>query len=76
MAFDVTPLLTFRTGIGISVQETWAALNALEPGPHLIPYALGLRAKVTGEGLPDGSDRCGFRPASCWPCGAGPIVRV
>ena len=50
----MTPLLTFRTGIGISVQETWVALNALEPGPHLIPYALGLRAKVTGEGLPDG----------------------
>jgi glycosyltransferase involved in cell wall biosynthesis len=54
VAFDVTPLLTFRTGIGNSVQETWAALNALESGPQLIPYALGLRSKVTGEGLPDG----------------------
>ena len=54
VAFDVTPLLTFRTGIGNSVQETWAALNGLESGPRLIPYALGLRAKVTGKELPDG----------------------
>jgi glycosyltransferase involved in cell wall biosynthesis len=54
VAFDVTPLLTFRTGIGNSVQETWSALNALEAGPRLLPYALGLRAKVGGEGLPGG----------------------
>jgi glycosyltransferase involved in cell wall biosynthesis len=54
VAFDVTPLLTFRTGIGQSVQETWAALNGLDPGPDLIPYALGLRAKVNGAGLPAG----------------------
>jgi glycosyltransferase involved in cell wall biosynthesis len=54
VAFDVTPLLTFRTGIGNSVQETWVALNRLEAGPQLIPYALGLRSKVDGEGLPAG----------------------
>jgi glycosyltransferase involved in cell wall biosynthesis len=54
VAFDVTPLLTFRTGIGLSVQETWSALKGLDPGPDLMPYALGLRALVNGAGLPAG----------------------
>jgi glycosyltransferase involved in cell wall biosynthesis len=54
VAFDVTPLLTFRTGIGQSVQETWSALKGLDPGPDLIPFALGLRSKVNGTGLPAG----------------------
>ncbi len=54
VALDVTPLLGFRTGIGLSVQETWAALSALGDGPTLIPYALGLRARTGSDGLPAG----------------------
>ncbi|MGH9116213.1 MAG: glycosyltransferase family 4 protein [Acidimicrobiales bacterium] len=54
VAFDVTPLTTFRTGIGLSVQETWKALRDLAGGPVLIPYALGLRLRTRPAGLPPG----------------------
>ena len=33
VAMDVTPLLGFRTGIGLSVQEMWTALSARSDGP-------------------------------------------
>jgi glycosyltransferase involved in cell wall biosynthesis len=51
---DVTPLLGFRTGIGLSVQEMWAALCAQPGGPDLLPYVLGLRAPARAPGLPEG----------------------
>jgi glycosyltransferase involved in cell wall biosynthesis len=54
VAVDVTPLVGFRTGIGLSVQELWAALSAREDDPALIPYVLGLRAPVRAPGLPAG----------------------
>ena len=54
VAMDVTPLLGFRTGIGLSVQEMWAALAARPDRPALIPYVLGLRAPARAPGLPDG----------------------
>jgi len=38
----------------MSVQEIWSALNRLESGPQLLPYALGLRARVSAGGLPPG----------------------
>lgn len=44
VALDVTPLLLYRTGIGRSVQEMVAALEALAGGPRLQPYALGARS--------------------------------
>jgi glycosyltransferase involved in cell wall biosynthesis len=51
---DVTPLVGFRTGIGLSVQEMWTALSARPDGPALIPYVLGLRAPARAPGLPEG----------------------
>jgi glycosyltransferase involved in cell wall biosynthesis len=54
VAFDVTPLLGFRTGVGLSVQEMWDALSALPDGPALIPYVVTLRAPHRAPGLPDG----------------------
>ena len=54
VAIDVTPLLGFRTGIGLSVLEMWGALSALADsrgGPALIPYVLGLRAPAGVPGL-------------------------
>ncbi|MGH9058229.1 MAG: hypothetical protein ACRDZY_01735, partial [Acidimicrobiales bacterium] len=44
VAFDVTPLLGFRTGMGLSTEGMWSALGALDPGPVLRPYALGVDA--------------------------------
>jgi glycosyltransferase involved in cell wall biosynthesis len=54
VALDVTPLLGFRTGIGMSVREMWTALSARAGGPDLIPYVLGLRAPAHAPGLPPG----------------------
>jgi glycosyltransferase involved in cell wall biosynthesis len=54
VAIDVTPLLGFRTGIGLSVQEMWAALSDATERPELIPYVLGLRAPARAPGLPEG----------------------
>lgn len=54
VAMDVTPLLGFRTGIGLSVQEMWTALSARAGNPALIPYVLGLRAPTRAPGLPEG----------------------
>jgi glycosyltransferase involved in cell wall biosynthesis len=51
---DVTPLLGFRTGIGLSVQEMWAALSARAGDPALTPYVFGLRAPTRAPGLPEG----------------------
>lgn len=51
VAFDVTPLLSFRTGIGLAVNEMWHALDTLDGGPRLRPYALGLRAVPERAGL-------------------------
>ena len=47
VAIDLTPLLSVRTGIGLSVAGMWSALEAMNDGPRLRPYALGLR-----NGLP------------------------
>jgi glycosyltransferase involved in cell wall biosynthesis len=54
VAMDVTPLLGFRTGIGLSVQEMWAALSARASDPALTPYVLGLRSPTRAPGLPEG----------------------
>ncbi len=42
VAFDVTPLLGFRTGLGLSTAEMWAALRDLDRPPTLRPFAIGL----------------------------------
>jgi glycosyltransferase involved in cell wall biosynthesis len=54
VAFDVTPFLGFRSGIGLSVQEMWTALSARAGGPALLPYVVGLRAPPRATGLPPG----------------------
>ncbi|HEX6263273.1 MAG TPA: glycosyltransferase, partial [Actinomycetota bacterium] len=51
VAFDVTPLAGFRTGIGLAVQETHDAL--VDAGAELVPYAIGLRVRT--DGLPGGT---------------------
>lgn len=52
VAMDVTPLLSFRTGIGLSVAGMWAGLQSMKDGPRMSAYALGLRNGSTGAGLP------------------------
>lgn len=52
VAIDLTPLLSFRTGIGLSVAGMWSALEAMADGPALVPYALGLRDGAPGADLP------------------------
>ncbi|MGI8492448.1 MAG: glycosyltransferase family 4 protein [Acidimicrobiales bacterium] len=47
VAIDVTPLMLFRTGIGLSTQGLWASLRSLPGGPELVPYALGWRTPAT-----------------------------
>jgi len=49
---DLTPLLSFRTGIGLSVAGMWAGLQSMADGPEMSAYALGLRSGSTSEGLP------------------------
>jgi len=51
-AIDVTPLLSFRTGIGYAVAGMWEALRALPAGPTMVPYALGLRPAPAPEDVP------------------------
>ncbi len=52
VAMDLTPLLSFRTGIGLSVAGMWEGLQAVTDGPRMSGYALGLRNGSTSEGLP------------------------
>lgn len=52
VAMDVTPLLSFRTGIGLSVAGMWAGLQSMADGPEMSAYALGLRNGSTPQGLP------------------------
>jgi glycosyltransferase involved in cell wall biosynthesis len=52
VAIDVTPLLGARTGIGVAVAETLAALRALEAGPDLVPYTLSTRARLQRDSVP------------------------
>ncbi len=52
VAIDLTPLLSARTGIGLSVAGMWAALEAMNDGPRLKPYALGLRNGTPGPDVP------------------------
>jgi glycosyltransferase involved in cell wall biosynthesis len=56
VAFDVTPLLGARTGIGSAVAEMLAALGALDAGPDIVPYTLSARARLHRDALP-GSTR-------------------
>jgi glycosyltransferase involved in cell wall biosynthesis len=53
VAIDVTPLIGARTGIGVAVAQTVAALRALDSGPVLAPYTLSARARFHRDGLPD-----------------------
>jgi glycosyltransferase involved in cell wall biosynthesis len=55
VAFDVTPLVGFPTGIGNAVSSTFTALSALADGPTLLPYALGLRTRRHAGSLPRGA---------------------
>ncbi len=48
VAFDATPLIGMRTGIGRSVEEMVDALAALPAPPTLLPYVLGARSKGVG----------------------------
>ena len=54
VAFDVTPLLTLRTGIGHSVAELRAAL-ARRSDVRLLPFALGLRSPRLRHLAPPGT---------------------
>jgi len=53
VAIDVTALLGVRTGIGRSVEEVVAALQSLQDGPRLLPYAIG--RPLHRASLPDGA---------------------
>ena len=55
VAFDVTPMVGFRTGIGLAVAETYAALTELPARPRLIPYAFGLSLRRGQSTLPTGT---------------------
>ncbi|MBI2169532.1 MAG: glycosyltransferase family 4 protein [Actinobacteria bacterium] len=57
VAFDVTPLVAARTGIGHFVADLYGALLDLEPGPALIPYMLSARARVSDAPVPDDTRR-------------------
>ena len=52
VAIDLTPLLSVRTGIGLSVAGMWSALEAMDDGPRLHPYALGLRNGMSFDDVP------------------------
>src|SRR5438270_14080426 len=54
VAFDVTPLLTLRTGIGHSVAELRAAL-ARRSDVRLLPFALGMRSPRLRHLAPPGT---------------------
>jgi len=54
VAFDVTPLLTVRTGIGHSVAELRAAL-ARRSDVRLVPFALGMRSRRLRHLAPPGT---------------------
>lgn len=54
VALDLTPLLTTRTGIARSVDEMVKALDALDDGPRIVPYALGARSRSLA-GAPPGT---------------------
>ena len=55
VAFDVTPLLGFRTGMGRSVAEMWAAVGRLGPSVRAVPYAIGIEGGGGSGQLPDGT---------------------
>lgn len=54
VAFDVTPLAGFRTGIGNAVASTLDALTSLD-AVDLVPFALGLRTPRFADTLPRGT---------------------
>lgn len=54
VAFDATPLLTPRTGIGNSVADLYAALRP-RPDVKLMPFALGLRSPRLRHLAPPGT---------------------
>jgi glycosyltransferase involved in cell wall biosynthesis len=55
VAFDVTPLLGVRTGIGNAVAEMYTALLGLDAAPTLVPYTLSLRARQMRQDVPSGT---------------------
>lgn len=52
VAFDVTPLAGFRTGIGNAVASTYEAITAPEHDLTTVPFALGLRTPRFASALP------------------------
>jgi glycosyltransferase involved in cell wall biosynthesis len=55
VAFDVTPLLGTRTGIGHATADTLAALTTMVGRRALIPYALGARTRLHRRSMPPGT---------------------
>jgi glycosyltransferase involved in cell wall biosynthesis len=53
VAFDVTPLLGTRTGIGSAVAAILDAFRALEAGPDVVPYTLSARARLHRDSVPE-----------------------
>jgi glycosyltransferase involved in cell wall biosynthesis len=53
VALDVTPLIGVRTGVGAALAEILAAFGTLEQPPHVVPYALSLRARRHRSELPE-----------------------
>jgi glycosyltransferase involved in cell wall biosynthesis len=52
VAFDDTPLLGVRTGIGNAVAETYRALQGLDAAPEMVPYTLSIRARRMRQDVP------------------------
>jgi glycosyltransferase involved in cell wall biosynthesis len=55
LAFDVTPFIDTRTGIGRGVAELAEAIAEHPDRPRLIPYAFGTSLMRRDQGLPSGT---------------------
>lgn len=52
VAFDVTPLLGARSGVGYAVHEIASALHTLDAAPVIVPYTLSARARRQRDAVP------------------------
>lgn len=57
VAFDVTPLVGPRTGIGLSVAEMLSALAELDDPPRIVPFAYGASIDPGRDGSPPDTRR-------------------
>ena len=60
VAFDVTPLLGLRTGIGRSVEEMLRAVQQRPDAPAVLPFALGASAPQLASDAPAGTATIGL----------------